>query len=92
MQNTAQGKNINKIRPLEQFKQFDYDDRDYWLDHYKIETTNSDVFKQIYSLHSLHREDINFYFSAEMRGMVSVIVQNHMATDRKKDYEMIFPI
>jgi hypothetical protein len=73
-------KDESEIRPLEKFKKFDDQDRDYWLEHYKIDTRNSNIFEQIHSFYNLHRDDLDFYFSATMRRRVMLIIQNHFIT------------
>jgi hypothetical protein len=55
------------VRPLSSFKQFDDDDRMYWLAHYNIEESNKNEFEQIQSFLLLHVSDAEFYHKAECR-------------------------
>jgi hypothetical protein len=78
-------KDKSEIRLLEKYKEFDDDDRKHWLAHYKIEITNSDIFFQVQTLRNEHYYDDNFYWSVEMRGMIPLIVRNHLNTDWGKE-------
>jgi hypothetical protein len=70
-------KDESDIRQLKKFKEFDDQDRDYWLEHYKIDTRNSNIFEQIQSFLKSHQDDPEFFFSATMRPMVTLIIENH---------------
>jgi hypothetical protein len=86
VQKLNKGKDKSEIRLLEKFKDFGEDDKDYWLAHYKID---SDVFAQIYSIfNNVKTDDDNFYFSADMRRMVIVIVFNHLGTNWPNDWRV----
>jgi hypothetical protein len=67
MQRANQRMDESEMRPLEQFKQFDDQDRDYWLTNYKVDTTNINVFQQIHSCFNSSNDNDYFYFSAEIR-------------------------
>jgi hypothetical protein len=71
IQIAMQKKDESEIRPLEEFKKFDEQYIEYWLKYYKIEIMNSNIFEQIHSFYNLHREDVDFYFSATIRRMVT---------------------
>jgi hypothetical protein len=88
MQIAMQKKDKSEVPPLEKFKQFNDHDRDYWLDYYEVDITNSDIFVQIQTLRNNHYLDENFYWSTEMRRMVTVIISNHFNTDWKKDWRI----
>jgi hypothetical protein len=86
MQKANQKKDKREIRALEKYKEFDDWDRTYWLEHYNVEITNSDVFTQIQRLNDDQtKENPDFYWSPDMRRIVSVIIASHFTTYRPND-------
>jgi hypothetical protein len=68
------------LRLLEQWKEFDYHDRNWWIKIMKIQNTFPSVFSQINIFLTLHPD--NYYHSLQCRRMISVIVIHHLSTQR----------
>jgi hypothetical protein len=67
----------NGLRALEQWKEFDYYDRNWWIKVMKIEDAFPSVFTQINIFLNLHPD--NYYYSLQCRRMISVIVIHHLS-------------
>jgi hypothetical protein len=76
----------NVLRGLEQWKEFDYYDRNWWIKVMKIQDTFPSVFTQISIFLNLHPD--NYYYSLECRPMISVIVMHHLNKQWNIEYRV----